>query len=356
MPGALPPHAARREMNTQLPVPYGETRARNNYFSDMNMLTIQRLHRQISGLQTEIDFRVEQRDNPWKEETARLAAILTALQTEAAQLERELTDALSKPPPLEQKVAQLEADLKKAEAEKKAMASEFNQYRAVSVEKIEGLEGALGKSNHLITELGDQLGNLRALNQVLEQQGVDGQAERAQLRQAVMEAHQQLEAAKLQHQRETNSLKQRLSNTMDELQATQEQYESQLRTLKLQHSAALNSAALALKKAQLEHAAERSALKAQIEDMQHQHQRELASLHESIRVKEEVIGALRLQLLEQQQRYEAQVEQLEAQLAAAIAAKVPLEAKIAELQRQLDDLLLRQTPWQNFERYGASTR
>merc|ERR1719162_1703533 len=100
-----------------------------------------------------------------------------------------------------------------------------------------------------------------------------------------MEAHQQMEAAKQQQQRETNSLKQRLSNTMDELQATQEQYESQLGNLKLQHSAALNSAALALKKSQLEHAAERSALKAQIEDMRHQHQRELAILNESIRVK-----------------------------------------------------------------------
>ena len=122
-----------------------------------SVITIERLHRQISGLEAEVQYRVrpgpfplnssrrslsqvDRRDNPWKEENARLADIVDGLRENVALLEQELIEWTQKPPPLHRRISELEAEMILKDKELQAVRSEFEAYRSEATAKITALE------------------------------------------------------------------------------------------------------------------------------------------------------------------------------------------------------------------------
>lgn len=313
--------------------------------------TVRRLHRQVTGVEAEVDRRVAERDAPFYDQLQQLKAALDAALAELAQVTKERNGLKDKIPFLKASIQKLEGKLGDEQAAHLKTREDFIgfQHRARTKqteleEKVKDQAAELAYASEekaslqgVITDLNDQL--LRETGKVTNL--------KAELRDTCNKLQSEEEA----RAREALSLSNRLTELQEEFQSEMDKANKKMSQMSRVFEHEKHQLVLSLEKEKMEHLNDVMVKEEEIAELKKVHAKQVAALEKVISHLEDTVAQREEEIVRIKAAHAEAIADLQAQLAWAIEAKVLAERETERLKELLDTQLNRGHSWQNTQRW-----
>jgi len=340
-------------------VPWREGVAQGSKFSDQacynsghcDISTVRRLHRQVTGVEAEVDRRVAERDAPYFEQLQQLRAALDAALAELAQVTKERNSLNDKIPFLKTFIQKLEGKLGDEQAAHMKTREEFVGFQHNAKLKQTELQDKVKDQAAELAYAAEEKASLQGTITDLNDQLLKETAKVTNLKAELRDTCNKLQTEKDARAREVASLSNRLTELQEEFQSEMDKANKKMSEMSRIFEHEKHQLVLALEKEKLEHANDIMVKEEEIAELKKAHAKQVAALEKMISHLEATVAERDEEIARMKAAHAEAIADLEAKLAWAIEAKILAERETQRLKELLDSQLGRGHSWQNTQRW-----